>query len=131
MKDTTKNSIDETFETLSEIKYGDLKAKFEELGVGEVWKPGKKGADLINSALDKLSEISGQKKIEAEEAKIVEEKEEEVLISKEEIEIMIAKLQRAVGAAIASHKKGLLVRLETFEKMLDKGHYIKESNTDV
>lgn len=125
MKDTKKISENETFESLSEIKYGDLKAKFEDLGVGEVWKPGKKGVDLINSALDKLSEISGQKEADAVEAKIVEDKEKEDLISKDEVEVMIAKLQRAVGASIDTHRQGLLVRLETFEKMLADGHYLK------
>ena len=116
----------ETFETLSEVKYGDLKAKFEELGIEGVWKPGKKANHLIKEALDKLSEISGEKEKAEAIAKVQEEKEKEDLISKDEIETMIAKLERAVGVAIDSHRKGLLVRLETFEKMLADEHYIKE-----
>ena len=86
----------------------------------------KKGVDLIKEALDKLAEISGEKAKSEAVAKVQEEKEKEVLISKEDIEIMIAKLQRAIGVAINSHKKGLLVRLETFEKMLANGNYLKE-----
>jgi len=115
----------ETFESLSKVKYGDLKSKFTDLGIEGVWKPGKKANELIKSALDKLAEISGKKAEEAEIALVQEEKEKEELLPKAELETLIAKLKRASGVAIASHKKGLLVRLETFEKMLTNGDYLK------
>ena len=39
------------------IKYGELKAKFEDLGIPNVWKQGKKKVDMINEAVELLSTI--------------------------------------------------------------------------
>ena len=67
-----------TFETLNETSYGNLKAKFEELGIPGAWKAGKKKADLINLALSKLEVLrklkrDGVKKDDLAEALKVEE----------------------------------------------------------
>jgi hypothetical protein len=60
-----------TREELDAVKYGDLKAKLEELGIGSVWQNGVKKADLIETALAKLSEIREKAVVEGD---IVEEK---------------------------------------------------------
>lgn len=39
---------------LEETTYGNLKQKLEEMGVGEIWKAGKKKEDLIKSALQAI-----------------------------------------------------------------------------
>lgn len=45
-----------TRDELKAIPYGDaLKEKFEELGIGEVWKPGSKKDVMITKALEKLA----------------------------------------------------------------------------
>lgn len=59
-----------TREELEAVKYGDLKAKFEELKIEDVWQNGIKKGDLIENALTKLAEIK-KKAIEAGD--IVEE----------------------------------------------------------
>lgn len=43
---------------LESIKYGDLKDKFIELGIGEVFKPGTKKVDLIDNAIKVLEQKS-------------------------------------------------------------------------
>ena len=37
------------------VKYGELKNKFEELGIPNVWKQGKKKVDMIDEAIEILS----------------------------------------------------------------------------
>lgn len=67
-----------TFDELNEIKYGDLKAKFEELGIPAVWKGGSKKEDLINKALGLLNKIEIEGPTEdqqEEEVPVVEEEE--------------------------------------------------------
>lgn len=67
-----------TFDELNEIKYGDLKAKFEELGIPSVWKGGSKKEDLINKALGLLNKIEIEGPTEdqqEEEVPVVEETE--------------------------------------------------------
>lgn len=47
-----------TYDMLDKVSYGkDLQAKFEELGVGDCYKPGKKKKVLITNALARLAEI--------------------------------------------------------------------------
>lgn len=92
---------------LSKVKYGELLAKFTELGVPEVWTAGKKKNDMIEKAIaavqlkaslesqgldkkeieDKVIEIEEAKVVakEKEEIAIVEQKEAEQKASKEKI----------------------------------------------
>jgi hypothetical protein len=46
-----------TAETLEAISYGDLQAKFKELGIGSAWKPGSKKAIMIEGAIVMLAEL--------------------------------------------------------------------------
>ena len=45
---------------LQETKYHELKDKFKELGMEEVWKGGKKKEELIKSALEKFNELKNK-----------------------------------------------------------------------
>ena len=89
---------------LSKVKYGELLAKFTELGVPEVWIPGSKKMTMIEKAIAAVqlkSSLESQgldkkeiedKVIEIEEAKVVaKEKEEIAIVEQEEAEQKIAK----------------------------------------
>jgi len=72
-----------TVQELSEVKYGDLKSKFTELGVPKIWRAGKKKTTMINEAIEKLAQIrkfesEGLNRDEAEvEIKEIKDKKEE------------------------------------------------------
>jgi phage terminase large subunit GpA-like protein len=81
---------------LEAVSYGDLKQKFTDLGIPEIWKQGKKKEELINLALQRLEEV---KAIEAKGinlsdpiiiSKLEDEKEKELIAgaSVEEIELV-------------------------------------------
>ena len=77
---------------LSKVKYGELLAKFTELGVPEVWIPGSKKMTMIEKAIAAVQlkaslESQGldkkeieDKVIEIEEAKVVAKQKEEIAI---------------------------------------------------
>lgn len=72
-----------TAEELSKVKYGDLLAKFEELGVKSAWKAGKKKKVMIEDAIERLKikselEANGKKSEEENVEKVIEDKKEEV-----------------------------------------------------
>jgi hypothetical protein len=90
-----QRALDQKLE-LEAVAYGDLKEKFTELGIPEVWHQGKKKVDLINLALQRLEEV---KAIEAKgidlsdpivKSKLEEEKEKELITdaSFKEIEVV-------------------------------------------
>lgn len=68
---------------LSKVKYGELLAKFTELGVPEVWKAGSKKITMIEKAIEqvKLKQSLEDAGLNTEE---IEQKVEEVKIAKEE-----------------------------------------------
>lgn len=92
-------------ETLSEVKYGDLLAKFTELGIPEVWKPGSKKIKMIETAIEKLAIVRSledrgleQKEIEQELVNVElkkQQKEEQQLVE-------AAKQQEAADKAIVT-----------------------------
>ena len=66
------------------VKYGELKDKFESLGIPNVWKQGKKKVDMINEAVELLSTIEDSQVEDVQEAiEIVEEKTSKKLDEKE------------------------------------------------
>lgn len=66
------------------IKYGELKAKFTELGIPNVWKQGKKKVDMINEAVELLSTMEVSQVEDVQDAiEIVEEKTSKKLDEKE------------------------------------------------
>lgn len=72
-----------TADELSKVKYGDLLAKFEELGVKAAWKAGKKKKQMIDDAIERLKikselESNGQEVIEENVEKVIDDKKEEV-----------------------------------------------------
>jgi hypothetical protein len=85
-----------TAEDFKDVKYGDLLAKFTELGIPEVWKAGKKKKQMIDKAVEQLAVIkslenSGLKEEDIkEELKIVEVKKAEAKEAKELEEVVEA-----------------------------------------
>ena len=73
-------------EELQATQYGDLKAKFAELGIANVWKAGIKKVVLIENAVAVLEKVKSKETIEdkdlAEEAIIEFEKEKEAITEK-------------------------------------------------
>lgn len=66
------------------VKYGELKDKFESLGIPNVWKQGKKKVDMINEAVELLSTMEVSQVEDVQEAiEIVEEKTSKKLDEKE------------------------------------------------
>lgn len=79
------------------IKYGELKAKFVELGIPNVWKQGKKKVDMINEAVELISTMDVSWVDDVQEAKeIIEEKTSKKLDEKEikfeqDVELVVSK----------------------------------------
>ena len=99
-----------TAEDFKDVKYGDLLAKFTELGIPDVWKASKKKKQMIDKAIEQLAVIkslenNGLKEEEIkEELKIVEVKKaeakeakelEEVVEAKEADKAIVAKVEKA------------------------------------
>ena len=79
------------------VKYGELKDKFVELGITNVWKQGKKKVDMINEAVEVLSTMEVSQVEDVQEAKeIIKEKTSKKLDAKEikfeqDVEIVVSK----------------------------------------
>ena len=79
------------------VKYGELKDKFVELGIPNVWKQGKKKVDMINEAVELLSTMEVSQVEDVQEAKeIIKEKTSKKLDAKEikfeqDVEIVVSK----------------------------------------
>ena len=98
-----KNTKEITAQSLKEVKYGDLLAKFTELGIPEVWKPGSKKAKMIATAVEKLAIVRSledrglnQEEVQEELVK-VEIKQQEV---KQQKEVEVAQAQEAKEQAV-------------------------------
>ena len=78
---------------LSKVKYGDLLAKFTELGVKEAWRPGKKKTAMIKFAIEKLDLMRSLENRGLNQDEIIEEVKN-IEVKKEEI-----KVKEAVEAA--------------------------------
>lgn len=107
-----KNTKAVSAETLSEVKYGDLLAKFTELGIPEAWTPGKKKSVMIKAAIDKLAIVRSledrgldQEQI-ADELVEVEKSQQE---AKEQKQLEIAQEQEVADKAVVQkvQKAGL------------------------
>jgi hypothetical protein len=79
------------------VKYGELKAKFVELGIPNVWKQGKKKVDMINEAVELLSTMAVSQVEDVQDAiEIIEEKTSKKLDAKEikfeqDVELVVSK----------------------------------------
>lgn len=110
-----------TEQSLSEIKYSDLKKKFEELGVSSAWKPGTKKIEMIKVAIEKLKKIKilqekGLDKDQVEKAlENAEEKKDELKLAEEAKKAKEA--EEAEKASFEKLKKKELSK-ETIEKNL-------------
>ena len=93
-------------EELTAIRYNDLKAKFQEMGIGEVFKPGVKKVVLIQQAVDiieKKQELVQSEVIEAEVVEI-EVLEAEVAKDKEEVaKVELSQFDKEVKAVASTN----------------------------
>lgn len=80
---------------LSKVKYGELLAKFTELGVPEVWKAGSKKITMIEKAIEQVKLKQSLEDAGLNE-KEIEQKIEEVKVAKEEKKIKeeVAKIEK-------------------------------------
>jgi hypothetical protein len=62
-----------TLEELEQIKYQDLQAKFEGLGIPEVWRQGAKKAVMIEAAIEKLTIVKSLENLNKTPEEIAEE----------------------------------------------------------
>lgn len=99
---------------LSKVKYGELLAKFTELGVPEVWKPGSKKAVMIDKAIEQIK-IKQNLEQEGLSKKEVEEKVVEINQQKE-----VAKAQEELKAAVEAEQKEFKAQQTTKELKLTK-----------
>lgn len=82
---------------LETTKYGDLKAKFENLKFPNIWRQGKKKVDMINEAVELLSTLEESKDVSVEEAiVIIEEKgvkklDEREMKFEQDVEALVSK----------------------------------------
>ena len=83
--------------SLSKVKYGELLAKFTELGIPEVWKPGSKKMAMIDKAIEAVKLKSSL---------------EEQGLNKEEIEL---KVEEVEVAKIEKEKKEAIKKIEEQE----------------
>lgn len=99
-------------ETLSEVKYGDLLAKFTELGIPEAWKPGKKKSAMIKAAIEKLAIIRSLEDRGLEQEEIAEQLivvQDKKIQAEEQEQLEIAQAQEVADKAIVQkvQKSGL------------------------
>lgn len=114
---------------LEETPYGELKAKFAELGVEEIFKGGVKKETLVQLALQKIEELRGQVETEIEEEEEVETEEEEVEteeVETEEIETEITK-----GITIDEEEEISLIVVEEEEEIEDEDQDEEEDEVEV
>ena len=91
---------------LSEVKYGELFAKFTELGIPEVWKPGSKKIVMIEKAIEAVK-LKASLEDQGLNEKEIEEKVLEVKIAKEEKKIKdeVAKVEKQEAEDKAAKSK--------------------------
>lgn len=127
-----------TKEQLEQVAYKDLLSKFKELGLPEVWKPGKKKAEMIKEALEKLdlvkslenaglesqdiekavAKVDQQKEQQqrAEELKLAEEKEaaeQKVVEQIVELKLTLPQIQKNLANIEANLKNNVTAQRNT------------------
>ena len=92
-----------SIETLNEVKYGDLLAKFTELGIPEAWKPGKKKSAMIKTAIEKLAIIRSLEDRGLDQQEVAEQlivAEDKKLQADEQKQLEAAQAQEVADKAI-------------------------------
>ena len=85
-------------EELTEIRYNDLKAKFQEMGIGDVFKPGTKKVVLIDNAVELIN-----KRDSFSEKLTVEQVKEEIAKDEAKVaEVCLSKFDLAVKAVTST-----------------------------
>ena len=98
-------------EELTAMRYNDLKVKFQELGIGEVFRAGIKKVVLIDTAVELI-----EKKDSITEEVTVEELEIEIVKDREEIkEVLLSEFEKAVN--VVTSTDGIWTK-ETMEKRI-------------
>tara|TARA_R110002020_G_C15817091_1_gene732778 strand:+ start:69 stop:515 length:447 start_codon:yes stop_codon:yes gene_type:complete len=117
-----------TKEQLSEIHYGNLKEKFEELGVGSAWKAGAKKSDMINEALKQLSIVKDLKAKDVVEDKIQEKLEEKVreieVREAEQVKVEAKEIEVAKAEVVAKYREVKFSKQELEKKIASLNHMV-------
>ena len=133
-----------TKQELNEVKYGDLLAKFTELGIEEAWTPGKKKLDMIDKAIEKLNikrsleekglegkeiekelEVIEQAKVEAGKAEALanaiaeEEKDKQMVVEIEEIKLTKEQIESNIKNIDANLRGGVAAHRNILLKKRD------------
>tara|TARA_R110000737_G_scaffold183478_2_gene207047 strand:- start:3566 stop:4036 length:471 start_codon:yes stop_codon:yes gene_type:complete len=108
-----------TVEELGLIKYQDLKAKFAELGVPQVWRAGSKKEELIKKAVAILSKVT----IEDSKSNVTEIKNTEIQDTPSDIQVL-PKLNTE-NKEIPNKENNLTVLVKPFHK--DPYNYAQHS----
>lgn len=117
-----------TKEILDAVKYHELKSKFEEIGVPEVWKPGRKKDELIKDALAKLAKIRQLKEAGVTDDKEIKEKiKEQEEAENKALELQKAKEEEAKQIQAQQETKEVQKIELTKEQILDNLHNIDEN----
>jgi hypothetical protein len=99
-------------EELESVRYNDLKVKFAELGVGEVFRAGIKKDVLIETAIKLIEKKESSK----EEVRLEEVEAEEIIIEEKAQEVALSKFDEAVKAVV--NKDGVWTK-DTIEKRIN------------
>lgn len=84
---------------LEAVQYQKLKAKFEEMGIAEVWKSGTKKVVMINNALDILDRVTEDNTTEEIIEEIALEKEK---ASKTRVEVAQSEREKAISNIVSN-----------------------------
>ena len=108
---------------LDALKYHELKAKFESLGLDGVFKAGKKKAELIKLAMQAYDAVQLGGDVDKASEVVVEKKAKVAEIgglTREQIEANLHNIKLLISGGVESHKAVLRAKREKLEALLKK-----------
>lgn len=112
-------------EELTAIRYNDLKAKFQEMGIGEVFKPGTKKVVLIDNAVELIN-----KRDSFSEKLTVEQVKEEIAKDEAKVaEVCLSQFDLAVKAVASTD--GIWTRESINKRILILGNIFAQHRNTV
>jgi hypothetical protein len=109
------------FAELDALKYHELKAKFESMGLDGVFKAGKKKGELIKLAMQAYEAVQLGGDVEKASEKVVEKKAKVAEIgglTREQLEKNLENIKLLISGGVESHKAVLRAKREKLEAEL-------------
>jgi hypothetical protein len=109
------------FAELDALKYHELKAKFESMGLDGVFKAGKKKGELIKLAMQAYDALQLGGDVEKASEKVVEKKAKVAEIgglTREQLEKNLENIKLLISGGVESHKAVLRAKREKLEAEL-------------